>query len=98
MELLEQKQTAKEDKAHADGSHSITISTATHALIECLDSLNKHWEQTRVALSKTYGEKDTYDLMEQEYNPAFDQLKTAVQGFLLYSIEGNMGKIDYKEI
>lgn len=76
----------------------LTISPKTHALVECMDSLNNHWEQTRLALRKTYSDQATCELMDEKYNSAFNELKEVLQEFLLQSIEHHMGRIDFKEI
>ena len=74
------------------------VSPETQALIGCLESLNNHWEQTKNALRKTYSEKVSLELMDDAYTPAFDELKKAVQQFVLISIENNMGIVDSTKI
>lgn len=77
---------------------SLTISPETHAIIECIDSLNKHWEQVSAALQKTYSEEAVLEMMDKYYENLFFELNDALQRFLVQSIECNMGKIDFKQI
>lgn len=85
-------------KANPSICPKLTVSEETQSLIECLESLNNHWEQTKYALCKTYSEKTSLELMDGTYMPAFDELKKAVQQFVLMSIENNIGLVDFKEI
>lgn len=77
---------------------NLTISPETQAIIECMDSLNNNCEQTHLALRKTYSDQVTCELMNEKYNPAFNELKGVLQAFLLQSIEHHMGCINFKEI
>ncbi|NDW11957.1 hypothetical protein D0T50_03515 [Bacteroides sp. 214] len=77
---------------------NLTISPETHAFVECMHTLNNHWQQTMDALRKTYTEETSCELIKNEYNPAFEQLKSVLQKFLLQSIEHNMGVIGFNEI
>lgn len=75
-----------------------TISLETQVFLECLESLDNHWMQTKHALRETYSEDISIELMDSTYTPAFHELKKAVQQFLLISIDNNMGLTDSKQI
>ncbi len=76
----------------------ITVSPETMAFIECLESLNKHWQQTSDALSKTYYENTSCQMMEAKYRPAFENMKAVIHGFIMESIENNIGQDDHNQI
>lgn len=79
-------------------NEQLTVSPETQAFIECLESLNSHWEQTKRALRKTYSEKISCELMDSGYNKAYDDMKQSIQTLLLLSIDNNIGLVDFKEI
>lgn len=76
----------------------LKISEQTQMFIECIDSLNSQWELVNKALVVFYGVQQAQQVMREEYNDAFDELKEVVQRFLVLSIDEKMSNLDFKEI
>lgn len=76
----------------------LSISHETSALITCLESLNSNWELTCKALEKMYSEDEAEGIMKEKYNPAFNELKAVMHGFLMTSIERNLEAVDSYKI
>ena len=79
-------------------AEKLTISPKTLALIECLDALNKHWTQTLNALCLAHSDNSAWEMMDERYTPAFEELKAVLYGLLNSSIEQSMGCIGYEDI
>ena len=79
-------------------AEKIKISQYTFALLECINSLNKHNEQVFKTLSDYFGDNAADNLMEHRYYPAMEELKKALTHFLMVSIERNIDVVDFEEI
>ena len=88
----------KQSKKQKPWAKEIKISPYTLALLECINSLNKHSEQVYKALSDYFDNKAAENLMNSKYYPAFETLKENLNDFLMVSITANIDEIDFEEI
>lgn len=59
----------------------------THAHIECLVHLNRHFDMTYKALTQIYPAEHAEEIMEKDYNPAFSQIKKLLHKHMIHSLE-----------
>lgn len=76
----------------------LKISDQTQMFIECIDCLNNQWEMVYKALTSFYGFQSANQIMQEEYNTAYEKLKEITQGFLMSSINDKMGDVGFSEI
>ena len=77
--------------------YGLKISQHTFALLECMNTLNKHSEQVYKVLADYFDDSAANSLMEKRYYPAFEEIKKRLKNFLLSQLRAILKRLILKK-